>query len=148
MFEHVRNYDSLMNKIAQWLKPQGLLFIHHFCHHHLSYEFNADNSWMAKHFFQDGLMPSNDLLLHFQDHLSCIRQWSVNGKHYAKTCYCWLENLHAHKVDIIEIFTNHYDKPHLQYEYWELFIRACAQLFGYRNGHEWYVTHCLMQKGC
>jgi cyclopropane-fatty-acyl-phospholipid synthase len=31
MFEHMRNYDSLLNKVALWLKPEGKLFVHIFC---------------------------------------------------------------------------------------------------------------------
>lgn len=30
MFEHMRNYDSLLNKIASWLKEDGKLFVHIF----------------------------------------------------------------------------------------------------------------------
>ncbi|MFW5816247.1 MAG: SAM-dependent methyltransferase, partial [Wenzhouxiangella sp.] len=35
MFEHVRNYRELMKRIAGWLRPQGKLFVHIFCHQYL-----------------------------------------------------------------------------------------------------------------
>ncbi len=145
MFEHIRNYQQLLANIASWLKPNGKLFVHHFCHHHFAYPFNSTNSWLARNFFQDGLMPSEDLLLFFQNDLTFEQRWRVNGKHYSQTCYAWLNNLFTYKQQILALFRQHYDNnPLLRFYHWELFIRACAQLFAYRNGHEWFVTHYLL----
>lgn len=146
MFEHVRNYQQLLEKISTWLSAQGQLFIHHFCHQYLTYPFNSEDSWMAKNFFKNGLMPSEDLLLFFNDHLTVDNRWRVNGKHYTKTCYHWLDNLYRNKKEIINLFESHYADPNLKYEYWDLFIRACAQLFAFNSGNEWFVTHYLFKK--
>jgi cation-transporting P-type ATPase 13A2 len=32
MFEHMKNHEFLLKKIATWLKPSGKLFVHIFCH--------------------------------------------------------------------------------------------------------------------
>lgn len=146
MFEHVRNYQMLMRKINQWLNPDGLLFVHHFCHQYLLYTFDDSDSWMANHFFKDGLMPSDDLLLFFQDELKVEAKWRINGKHYAKTCYAWLKNHKKHKTKILSLFKDHYENPKLQYEYWHLFFQACAQSFEFNQGNEWFVTHYLFKK--
>lgn len=146
MFEHVRNYAYLLKKIASWLSPTGYLFVHHFCHQHLIYPFNTNDSWMAKHFFTDGLMPSEDLLLFFNDDVVVDQRWRVNGRHYANTCYHWLANLYKHQQQIMAVFNLHYDCATLMYQYWDLFIRACAQLFAYHAGNEWFVTHYLFKK--
>jgi len=37
MFEHVRNHKLLMQRISNWLKPEGKLFVHVFCHKELAY---------------------------------------------------------------------------------------------------------------
>ena len=146
MFEHMRNYELLFKKIHTWLKGHGKLFIHHFCHQYLVYPFNPKDSWMAKHFFADGLMPSEDLMLFFSDPLSVEQRWRVNGKHYARTCYQWLDNLYHNKREILQIFAQHYADPKLHYQYWDLFIRACAQLFAFKGGNEWFVSHYLLAK--
>jgi len=148
MFEHIRNYAALLNRLSEALTDQGKLFVHHFCHRQFIYPFNEEDSWMAKHFFKDGLMLSEDTLLFFQEQLLVEQRWRVNGKHYAKTCYAWLDNLFKNKQAILALFREHYkpEEARLYYQYWHLFIRACAQLFDYRQGEEWFVSHYLFRK--
>ncbi|MCL4156201.1 UNVERIFIED_CONTAM: hypothetical protein GTU68_050617, partial [Idotea baltica] len=56
MFEHMRNYELLLNKISGLLNENGKLFVHVFSHKEFAYLFESDNSWMAKYFFTGGLM--------------------------------------------------------------------------------------------
>jgi len=39
MFEHMKNYQLLMGKIARWLAPGGRLFVHIFTHRDLAYHY-------------------------------------------------------------------------------------------------------------
>lgn len=64
MFEHMKNYKALLQKISTWLRPtkQGgngpsLLFIHIFCHKSMPYHFVEDDGWMAKNFFSGRPIP-------------------------------------------------------------------------------------------
>lgn len=150
MFEHMRNYEKLLAKVANWLKPQGKVFIHIFCHRFLAYPFETkgDDNWMGRYFFTGGLMPARDTLLHFQKHLNLQCQWDISGSHYQKTAEAWLDNMDANQAAIRELFIDTYGKKHagLWFQRWRIFFMACAELFGYKNGNEWMVSHYLFSK--
>ncbi|MEQ1543719.1 cyclopropane-fatty-acyl-phospholipid synthase family protein [Methyloglobulus sp.] len=150
MFEHMRNYDNLLAKVASWLKSNGKLFVHIFCHRYLSYPFetNGDDNWMGKYFFTGGLMPARDTLLHFQQHLRLQRQWDLSGSHYQKTAEVWLQNMDKHAPEIRDLFTLTYGEKQAQLwqQRWRIFFMSCAELFGYKQGNEWLVAHYLFVK--
>jgi cyclopropane-fatty-acyl-phospholipid synthase len=145
MFEHVRNYERLLARIAGWLAPNGKLFVHHFAHREFAYPFETegDDNWMGRHFFSGGCMPSDDLLLHFQRDLVVERKWRVSGLHYAQTAEAWLARLDREREALLPILAEVYgeDDAALWLRRWRLFFLACAELFGFRGGNEWWVTH-------
>lgn len=59
---------------------------------------------MAKYFFSGGTMPSLDLLLYFQQHLSLQDQWYVNGTHYSRTLEAWLVSHDRFRKAIMPLF--------------------------------------------
>ena len=150
MFEHMRNYQTLMRRIAGWLAPQGTLFVHIFTHKSYAYPFEIrdDSDWMAKYFFTGGIMPSDDLLLYFQEDLRIAEHWQVDGTHYSRTSEHWLENMDRHRADIEPIFNTVYGKAELRrwWVYWRVFFMSCAELWGYDKGREWMVSHYLFAK--
>lgn len=150
MFEHMRNYELLLKRISGFLKDEGKLFVHIFTHQTLAYKFEVkdESDWMSKYFFTGGIMPSNHLLFYFNDDLTVSDHWVVNGNHYAKTAEAWLQNMDAHKREIMPIFEQTYGVAQAVkwWVYWRLFYMACAELFGYRNGNEWMVCHYLFKK--
>lgn len=150
MFEHMRNYKTLLQRISGWLKPEGKLLVHIFCHKDTPYLFetNGPSNWMGSYFFTGGIMPSNNLLLYFQEHLAIEKHWVLNGKNYQKTSYKWLENLDKSKEEIEKIFKEIYgmNEANRWYHRWRIFFIACAELFGYQNGCEWWVSHYLFKK--
>jgi len=83
MFEHMRNYPQLLQRIHSWLRPEGKLFVHIFVHRTLMYPFETegDDNWMGRHFFTGGLMPAADTLLFFQQHLQLQQRWLLDGTH-------------------------------------------------------------------
>jgi cyclopropane-fatty-acyl-phospholipid synthase len=144
MFEHMRNYQILMQRIANWLTPEGKLFVHIFCHRTLLYPFETDgaDNWMGRHFFTGGLMPAADTLLHFQDELRIERCWLIDGRHYQRSANHWLERQDAQRQAVIQVLREAYgDLAPLWFQRWRMFWMACAELFGYADGQEWLVAH-------
>jgi cyclopropane-fatty-acyl-phospholipid synthase len=150
MFEHMKNYEQLMGKIAHWLKPQGRLFVHHFSHRENAYEFDHTdpNNWMARHFFTGGTMPSDDILLYFQRDLRVVNHWRVEGSHYKRTLNAWLKRLDDQRDHILPIIANVYRAGQALrwFVYWRLFFMGCAEVFGIRRGQAYFVTHLLFEK--
>lgn len=151
MFEHMKNYEILLSRIAAWLRPGGKLFVHIFVHRlglPYHYEVKGPDDWMTRYFFAGGTMPSMDLLLRFQDDLSVQRQWYVNGEHYSRTLEDWLRLHDAAKAQIMPLFEATYGKDQALkwFVYWRLFYLACSELFRYEGGERWGVGHYLFVK--
>jgi cyclopropane-fatty-acyl-phospholipid synthase len=145
MFEHVRNYETLLRNIASWLRPGGKLFVHIFAHRTLMYPFETqgDDNWLGRFFFTGGLMPSTSTLLHFQSQLGIEQQWLVDGTHYERTANHWLANQDANQGAVMQALTGAYGAKNadLWFQRWRMFWMACAELFGYAGGQEWLVAH-------
>ncbi len=145
MFEHVRNYQTLLERIARWLNPTGRLFVHVFCHRDYAYPFETEGSanWMGRHFFTGGVMPSVALIPSFDDDVSVEEQWFLDGTHYQRTAAAWRVNLELQREAVLELFDRVYGHGNAVrwFHRWRLFFLSCEELFGFRNGNEWGVAH-------
>ena len=146
MFEHMRNWEELLARIARWLAPDGRLFVHVFSHRRLAYEFAG--TWAADRFFTAGRMPSHELLLHFQRDLTVRDSWAVSGTHYSRTLAAWLERLDGAADRAERVLAEHGGggaKAARALAGWRLFLLSTREMWGYREGQEWMVSHYLLE---
>ena len=146
MFEHMRNWQSLLERISNWLKPEGKLLIHIFSHRRYAYAFSSegDSNWMGRYFFTGGIMPSNDLLLYFQKDLLLEQHWVLSGVHYQRTADAWLQMMDSQKGEILQTFRETYGKDaDVWFQRWRMFFLATSEVWGFRGGNEWLISHYL-----
>jgi cyclopropane-fatty-acyl-phospholipid synthase len=148
MFEHMRNFEQLMARVASWLKPGGKLFVHIFAHREYAYAVDAKRNWLAQHFFTGGVMPSEDLLLHFQRDMALEEYWRVNGSHYARTLETWLRTFDARYATIQPILSSTYGPANVTKwrARWRLFFIACAEIMNANRGNDYLIAHYRFSK--
>jgi cyclopropane-fatty-acyl-phospholipid synthase len=150
MFEHMRNWRALFARVHDWLDDDGRFFMHVFCHRDVPYAFEdqGPGDWMSRHFFTGGMMPSDGLALRFQDRLTVRAQWRWSGRHYERTANAWLANLDARRTEALAVLAQVHGQAEaaVWLQRWRVFFMACAELFGYRGGQEWWVSHYLLSR--
>ncbi|MED5618500.1 class I SAM-dependent methyltransferase [Ideonella sp. BN130291] len=149
MFEHMRNWPELFGAVSRWLRPAGRFFLHVFTHQGAPYEFVERDAtdWMSRHFFSGGMMPSDDLALHFQDELRLRHRWRWDGRHYERTATAWLANMDAARDQVWPVLEQTYGATDAAawWMRWRLFFISCAELFGFEQGQRWGVSHYLFE---
>ncbi|MFT5509202.1 MAG: cyclopropane-fatty-acyl-phospholipid synthase [Hyphomicrobiaceae bacterium] len=148
MFEHIANWRQLIEKVTQWLKPDGRFFMHVFSHKAAPYRFDHTDKrdWIAQHFFTGGIMPSHKLIHQFSGLIEVENEWRWTGDHYEKTARDWLANFDANGPEIDQILSSVYGRQaSLWKRRWRLFFLATMGLFGHDGGREWGVSHYLIR---
>jgi cyclopropane-fatty-acyl-phospholipid synthase len=148
MFEHLRNWPRAFANVARWLAPQGRFFMHVFAHRGAPYAFveRDASDWMSRHFFAGGMMPGDDLALQCQDDLRLLRRWRWDGTHYERTAEAWLRNMDERRDALLPLFERTYGADAaVWWTRWRLFFMSVAELFGYDDGQQWWVSHYLFE---
>ncbi len=146
MFEHLNNWRQMLRRVSTWVRPEGRVFVHVFSHRTVAYLY--EGSWAAERFFTAGVMPSHDLLLHFQDDLAVRERWIVDGTHYSRTLAAWLERLDGNRDAALEVLADVYRddrRARIALANWRLFLIASTEIWGHRRGSEWLISHYLLE---
>lgn len=154
MFEHARNHGLLLRRLAKWLKEDGQLFVHVFCHRELTYPFETAGAgnWMGRRFFTGGMMPSAELLPSLaaspDDPLRLEWRGVWSGEHYRRTADAWLANLDDQRNEAKRILAGVYGRREARrwFGRWRMFLLAVSELFGYGGGEEWFISHYRFQR--
>ena len=150
MFEHMNNYELLIERITAWMRPYARLFVHVFCHRRRAYRFSGQGpgDWMARELFTGGLMPSPSLVPSFRGELVPEVDWFLPGTHYARTSEAWLGNLDAARTEVGSVFADTYGPGAADswVQRWRLFFLAVAETFAYGDGREWGLSHHRFRK--
>ncbi len=150
MFEHMRNYPELFRRIDSWLDEGGKFFMHIFTHRSTPYEYidKGPSDWMTRYFFSGGIMPSAGLPPRVSAPLRIEKQWAWNGDHYARTLRAWLQQHDERRNLVMPILEDTYGREDANrwFMRWRMFFMACEELFRFRGGNEWFVSHYLFGK--
>ena len=88
-------------------------------------------------------MPSDDLLPRFQRDLVLERALARRRLHYARTAEAWLEPGREPRRGRARLAR---PTGRARSQSWRVFFLACAELWGYRGGREWLVSHYRFAK--
>jgi cyclopropane-fatty-acyl-phospholipid synthase len=92
-------------------------------------------------------MPSDDLLSHFHQDMSVEQHWTLDGTHYQRTARAWLENLDRNRERVLALFGRTYgaEQALRWLVRWRVFFLAVEEVWGFRQGQEWIVSHYLLR---
>lgn len=149
MMEHVRNHRELFRRVRSWLGEDGAAFVHVFAHqkYEYPYEVSGPGSWMAGTFFTGGMMPSTSLIPAAAGaNFHTEQSWWIDGTHYSRTLEAWLLRMDRADELVREVLEPVYGVDlELWIQRWRMFFMACSQMFRYRDGTEWGISHHLLR---
>ncbi|KAI3853285.1 hypothetical protein MKW92_014518 [Papaver armeniacum] len=154
VIEHMKNMQLFLKKISKWMKDEdGLLFVDHLCHKTFNQHFEelVEDEWFASYVLPKGsvMMLSASALLYFQDDVSVVDHWVVNGMHMARSQEKWIkkldENLEVAKQQLEPGLGSKELVNQVITHIKTLFVGGAVQ-YSINNGEEWMISQVLFKK--
>jgi cyclopropane-fatty-acyl-phospholipid synthase len=98
VFCHIGNLTNSFRKVASFLKPGGVFFLHIIT---VRTPNNISSPFTHKYIFPHGRYWSFDQPPRHNRDLKTVNRWYMNGINYHKTFYAWLDNFDAHQ-DVVK----------------------------------------------
>ena len=96
LFEHIKNLKLALEKISNFLKPDGKVLLHYITYNNIIKQMAdiSDDVFFNKYIFPGGRFWYFQELPRYQDHLKVDNSWFMNGKNYQRTLIEWRRNYH------------------------------------------------------
>ncbi|OVA08448.1 Mycolic acid cyclopropane synthase [Macleaya cordata] len=153
--EHMKNIQLFMKKLSTWMKDEeSLLFVDHICHKTFNHHFEAldEEDWYSGFIFPKGCVTilSASTLLYFQNDVSVVDHWVVNGMHMARSVREeWRKKLDKNIVaarEILEPGLGSKEAVNQVITHIRTFCIGGYEQFSFNNGEEWMVNQMLFKK--
>ncbi len=148
--ERMRNWPELLGRIATWMRADARLFVHVGAHRDASFlaEPRGEEDGSVRPLVPGGLTPSDALLLHCADHVVVEDHWRLSGVHYRRTAEAWVANLDRNRRKLLALFRGVHGREGARRRLlaWRVAFLARAELWGFRGGNEWIVSHYRLRR--
>ncbi|KAI3926716.1 hypothetical protein MKW92_045440 [Papaver armeniacum] len=152
--EHMKNLQLFMKKLSTWMTEESLLFVDHVCHKTFAHFFEAvdEDDWYSGFIFPPGcatILAANSLL-YFQDDVSVVDHWVVNGMHMARSVDIWRKsldkNMEAAKEILLPGLGGSHEAVNGVVTHIRTFCMGGYEQFSMNNGDEWMIAQLLFKK--
>ncbi|MCZ6533686.1 MAG: class I SAM-dependent methyltransferase [SAR324 cluster bacterium] len=132
LFEHIRNIKVALEKIAQFLKPDGKVILHFIAYNNIIRQMAdvSEDLFFNKYIFPGGRFWYFKELPRYQQHLKLEDSWFLNGNNYKRTLQAWRKNFWRN----IESVRKHPNIDERFIRTWDLYLRFCIATFGAQGG--------------
>ena len=154
MFEHMRNYETLLARIASRLAPGATLFVHMCTHREYAWSFDSKppanatkpTGWRDTSSQAASCPAMTCGCISSATCASCRTGGYPAGN--SLTSEAWLQNMDHHRAELMPVLarTNGAAQARRWWVYWRVFFMSCAELWGYADGREWLVSHYLFER--
>ncbi|MEX0326330.1 MAG: cyclopropane fatty acyl phospholipid synthase [Puniceicoccaceae bacterium] len=133
MFEHVgwRNYRTYMNRVRDFLKPDGLFLLHTIGANRTSH---PGETWHTRYIFPNGYIPSIKQIAKAVEQRFVVEDLHNFGPDYALTLMEWHTNFERawpHLKGTKPAYTEHFHRM------WRFYLLSCAGAFRARDQQLW-----------